>query len=89
MAVMGRLQEFICFILNKNKKPYSGDPRPNYYLKQLINMQRKIIICMLHLNLKFFLLKKDNNGMWIPADNTGYFSLSPHDTADHIKKRNG
>ena len=81
----GKIARVICFILNKNKKPYSGDPR-QILLKTINKYAKKDYHMYAAFELEFFLLKKDNNGKWIPADNTGYFSLSPHDTADHIKR---
>ena len=82
---MGKIGRVLCFINDKDGKPFSGDPRQ--ILSKIVNKYKKQNYLMYAaFELEFFLLKKDSDNKWIPADNTGYFGVAPLDTADHIKR---
>lgn len=83
----GRVARFICDIVKKDGKPFEGDPRAT--LKRVSNrLDKKGLIPYVGLEIEFFLLKQDEKGNTLReyADETGYFSVSPLDTATVVKR---
>ena len=74
----------LCFVLDRQGNHFAGDPR--WILKRVENKYEDLSFVSAF-EAEFFLLKKnEKTGALEPADNTGYFGVSPLDTADELKR---
>lgn len=81
----GNVARVLCSVLDKNGKPFSGDPRTILSSVET-KWNKKGYTLASAFEAEFFLMKRDEHGKLVPADNTGYFGVSPLDTADGIKR---
>jgi glutamine synthetase len=81
----GKIGRVICFIYDKNGKPFNGDPR-QILAKTIKKYGKQDYSMFAAFELEFFMLRKNSAGEYVPADDTGYFGVAPLDTADYIKR---
>ena len=76
---------FICDIYTTDGKPYDGDPR-GVLKKSLKLAEKKGYEFNMGPEPEFFIIKKDENGNYMPADEADYFDVEPLDQGTDIRR---
>ncbi|MBE6493887.1 MAG: type I glutamate--ammonia ligase [Methanosphaera stadtmanae] len=75
----------ICDVFTADGKPYEGDPR-GVLKKSLKLAEDRGYQFNMGPEPEFFIIKKDENGKYIPADNAEYFDVEPLDQGTDIRR---
>ena len=78
---------FICDIFTTEGKPYDGDPR-GVLKKALEKAEKRGYQFNIGPEPEFFIIKEDENGNYIPADEAEYFDVEPLDQGTDIRREN-
>ena len=76
---------FICDIFTTEGKPYDGDPR-GVLKKALEKAEKRGYQFNMGPEPEFFIIKEDENGNYIPADEAEYFDVEPLDQGTDIRR---
>ncbi len=76
---------FICDIFTTEGKPYDGDPR-GVLKKSLQLAEKRGYQFNMGPEPEFFIIKEDENGNYIPADEAEYFDVEPLDQGTDIRR---
>ena len=76
---------FICDIFTTEGKPYDGDPR-GVLKKALEKAEKRGYQFNMGPEPEFFIVKEDENGNYIPADEAEYFDVEPLDQGTDIRR---
>ena len=76
---------FICDIFTTEGKPYDGDPR-GVLKKSLELAEKRGYQFNMGPEPEFFIITKDENGNYIPADEAEYFDVEPLDLGTDIRR---
>ena len=76
---------FICDIFTTDGKPYDGDPR-GLLKKSLEKIKEQGYTYNIGPEPEFFIIKEDENGNYIPADEAEYFDVEPLDQGTDIRR---
>ncbi len=79
---------FICDIFTTEGKPYDGDPR-GVLKKSLQLAEKRGYQFNMGPEPEFFIIKEDENGNYIPADEAEYFDVEPLDQGTDIRREIG
>ena len=76
---------FICDIFTTEGDPYEGDPR-GVLKKSLKKAEKRGYQFNMGPEPEFFIIKEDENGNYIPADDAEYFDVEPLDQGTDIRR---
>ncbi|MER2024584.1 MAG: glutamine synthetase beta-grasp domain-containing protein [Eubacteriales bacterium] len=76
---------FICDIFTTDGKPYDGDPR-GLLKKSLEKIKEQGYTYNIGPEPEFFIIKEDENGNYVPADEAEYFDVEPLDQGTDIRR---
>ncbi len=76
---------FICDVYNTDGTPFEGDPR-GVLKKSIQKANERGLQYNMGPEPEFFVIDKDEEGNYIPADNAGYFDVEPLDQGNDIRK---